>query len=235
MGIVLLLLRIGVYESGMYSHVASSNVSKGNFFSLFTSRKQAYKYFSIIATAFPIWYVIGVLVTFSPETGKAMGMVEVPVAGTALIYGFSGLTVGDFLSGMISQIIKSRKKALLLFLILTFLCVCSYFLFAKLSLTIFYTITFFLGLCCGYWALFISTASELFGTNIRSTVTTTSPNFVRGSLILTTLLIAFCNKVLGFTSLNAIMAVGALLFIVAFICLRNIEETFGKDLEYIEE
>jgi putative MFS transporter len=235
MGLALLLLRIGIYESGMYSQVAESGVSKGNFFSLFSSRKTAYKYFSIIATGLPIWYVIGVLVTFSPETAKAMGMTDLPKAGTAVTFAFTGLTVGDFLSGWISQMIKSRKKTILIFLVLTFLCVCSYFLMGWKSLTIFYTITFFLGLCTGYWAVFMSTASELFGTNIRSTVTTTAPNFVRGSLILTTLLISLCKSLLGFSALSAIIGVGALLFIVAFICLRNIEETFGKDLDFIEE
>ena len=104
------MMRMGIFESGMYAHVATSNVSKGNFFSLFTSRKTAYKYFSIIATGLPIWYVMGVLVTFSPETAKAMGMTELPKAGTAVTFAFAGLTLGDFLSGMISQMIKSRKK-----------------------------------------------------------------------------------------------------------------------------
>jgi MFS family permease len=235
MGLLLLLLRMGIFESGMYAHVATSNVSKGNFFSLFTSRKTAYKYFSIIATGLPIWYVMGVLVTFSPETAKAMGMTELPKAGTAVTFAFAGLTVGDFLSGMISQMIKSRKKTIFLFLTLTFLCVCVYFLFAKESLTVFYTITFCLGLFTGYWAVFMSTASELFGTNIRSTVTTTAPNFVRGSLILTTLLIGFCKSILGFTAINAIMIVGVVIFATSFICLRNVEETFGKDLDFIEE
>ena len=235
MGIALLLLRIGIYESGMYAHVAKSTVSKGNFFSLFSSRKTAYKYFSIIATGFPIWYVIGILVTFSPETAKAMGMTDIPKAGTAVTFAFAGLTVGDFLSGMISQMIKSRKKTILIFLMMTFLCVCSYFLFGWKSLTIFYTITFLLGLCTGYWAVFMSTASELFGTNIRSTVTTTAPNFVRGSLILTTLSIGWCNSLLGFSALNSILIIGGILFLIAFICLRNIEETFGKDLDFIEE
>ncbi|MFM7021888.1 MAG: MFS transporter [Flavobacteriales bacterium] len=235
MGIALLLLRIGIYESGMYEHVASSEVSKGNFFSLFSSRKTAYKYFSIIATGIPIWYVIGVLVTFSPETAKAMGMVKLPKAGIAVTFAFAGLTVGDFLSGMISQMIRSRKKTITLFLILTFLCVVSYFLFGHLSLTIFYTITFLLGLCTGYWAVFMSTASELFGTNIRSTVTTTAPNFVRGSLITTTLMIGLCKDVFGFSALTSIIGVGALLFAIAFICLGNIEETFGKDLDFVEE
>ena len=235
MGLLLLVMRMGIFESGMYAHVATSNVSKGNFFSLFTSRKTAYKYFSIIATGLPIWYVMGVLVTFSPETAKAMGMTELPKAGTAVTFAFAGLTVGDFLSGMISQMIKSRKKTIFLFLTLTFLCVCVYFLFAKESLTVFYTITFCLGLFTGYWAVFMSTASELFGTNIRSTVTTTAPNFVRGSLILTTLLIGFCKSMLGFTAINAIMIVGAVIFATSFICLRNVEETFGKDLDFIEE
>ena len=235
MGLALLLLRMGIFESGMYSDVAKSNVSKGNFFSLFTSRKTAYKYFSIIATGFPIWFVMGILVTFSPETAKAMGMKDIPIAGTAVTFAFAGLTVGDFLSGLISQMIKSRKKTILLFLILTFLSVCAYFLFAKISLTIFYSITFLLGLCTGYWAVFMSTSSELFGTNIRSTVTTTAPNFVRGSLILTTFLIGICQSVFGLSALHAIMTIGFVLFALAFICLRNIEETFGKDLDYLEE
>ncbi len=235
MGIALLLLRIGIYESGMYSHISENKVSRGNFFSIFSTRKSTVKYLSIIAIAFPIWYVIGVLVAFSPETGKAMGMIVLPKAGTALTFAYAGLTLGDFLSGLISQLIKSRKKTLQLFLCLTFICVCAYFLVAKQSLVIFYTITFLLGLSVGYWAVFISTSSELFGTNIRSTVTTTAPNFVRGSLILTTLLIGLCKNYLGLSPLNSIMIVGAGLFALAFFSLKNIEETFGKDLDYLEK
>lgn len=234
MGLLLLIMRIGVFESGMFEETKKTSASRGNLLSLFSGRKKAFKYLSIIMVAVPVWYVMGVLVTFAPELMERLGVVTFkPNPGKCIMFAYLGITVGDFASGMLSQILKSRKKALATFMSLTVLSIILYFTLAKQSEFMFYTVDCFIGFATGYWAVFMSTASELFGTNIRSTVTTTSPNFVRGSLIFVTMLIdlatIFTDKI------NAIIIVGCFIFFLAFLALKNLEETFGKDLNYIEE
>ena len=233
MGILLLLLRIGVYESGMYSALQDKNISKGNFFKLFSNKKRFKKYISIILIGVPIWFVVGILITFSPEIGKAMGMAEMPGAGKAIMYCYIGLAIGDFTSGFLSQVLKTRKKIILYFILLTAFFIVIYFVFGKSSLTAFYIISALLGFATGYWAIFITTAAEHFGTNIRATVTTTSPNFVRGAVVPLTLLFEAGRSLVGI--INSAIIVGALTIIIALISLRYLEETFGKNLDYIEE
>ena len=233
MGVLLLLLRIGVYESGLYKSLQEKNISKGNFLKLFTNKKRFKKYLSIILIGVPIWYVVGILITFSPELGKAMGMTEMPNAGKAIMYCYIGLAVGDFTSGFLSQIFKTRIKILLSFILLTAAFIVLYFLIAKNSLTVFYVVSALMGFATGYWAVFITTAAEHFGTNIRATVTTTSPNFVRGAVVLLTIMFEYGRSFLGI--INSAIAVGLLTIILALISLRYMEETFGKDLDYVEE
>src|SRR6201997_4065203 len=188
MGLILLLLRIGVFESGMFKSIKQENISKGNFFQLFGNRKRLLKYLCIIFVTVPVWYVMGTLVIFSPELfAKLSGdpsNAKLITGGKAIMYAYSGITVGDLVCGAVSQWLKSRKKTLFIFLMLTVLGIMSYFTFGGQSVTIFYGCIVFIGFATGYWTVFISTASELFGTNIRATATTTAPNFVRGSTIL---------------------------------------------------
>ncbi|MGZ4041535.1 MAG: MFS transporter, partial [Bacteroidia bacterium] len=172
MGLALLVLRIGVLESGMYKNVKEENVKLGNFFDLFTNATRLKKYLCIIFVTVPVWYVMGTLVLFSPELyGKLSGNPEnakLITAGNAIMFAYTGITIGDLLCGLISQKWKSRKKTLALFLFLTILCMLAYFTMGGNSVSTFYAIICVLGFATGYWAVFISTASELFGTNIRS-------------------------------------------------------------------
>ncbi len=234
MGLALLLMRIGVFESGMFEIAKEKKVSRGNLFSLFSSRKKAFKYLNIILVAVPVWYVMGVLVGFAPEMMEKLGVTSfVPENGKCVMFAYLGITLGDFASGLLSQVLKSRKKALATFIFLTGIGIILYFTIATYSETIFYSTILFIGFATGYWAVFMSTASELFGTNIRATVTTTAPNFVRGSLIFVTMLIdliALCTN-----RMEAIIITGILLFILAMISLWKLEETFNKDLNYLEE
>ena len=233
LGLVLLLLRIGVYESGMYSKLQASTVSRGNFFKLFSNKKSFVKYLSVILIGVPIWYVVGILVIFSPEIGKAMGMTELPTGGNAILYCYVGLAVGDLGSGLLSQYFKSRNKVVFGFLLLTAFFIGAYFAYAAISLTAFYIMCLLLGFATGYWAVFVTMASEQFGTNIRATVTTTAPNFVRGSLIIVVLMFEFGREYLGI--INSAFVVGAFWILIAFIALAKLPETFGKDLDYLEE
>jgi MFS transporter, putative metabolite:H+ symporter len=234
MGLFLLILRIGVAESGMYSNTKKENVARGNFLMLFTSGKRIKKYLSIIFVAVPVWYVMGTLVLFSPELSVQLGLPKDSISsGKAIMYAYAGITIGDLVSGLMSQLLKSRKKTLLFFLILTILGCCLYFMFGGISVTGFYTIITLIGFATGYWAVFISTASELFGTNVRSTVTTTAPNFVRASTILISGLLSLISLFFE-DKLNATMITGVIVLIAGFISLYQLEETFGKDLDYTE-
>lgn len=238
MGLVLLVLRIGVFESGMFQSVKEENVKRGNFFQLFTSKKRFFKYINVIMVTVPVWYVMGSLVLFSPELSKLMGLHDgkgnsVIVSGLAIMYAYAGITIGDIVSGLLSQKLRSRKKTFLLFLSLTIVSIILYFTIAARSVVTFYSVIAFMGFATGYWAVFISTASELFGTNIRATATTTAPNFVRGSTNLIYLLTGLLMSFLG-NKIEATILTGAILLGIAFVSLYYLEETFGKELNYVE-
>lgn len=235
MGLVLLFLRIGVYESGMYAQVKEEKKTRGNFFKLFTDGKRFIKYLSCIAVGVPIWYMIGVLVVFSPEIAKAHG-IEGVKGGDAIMYFYASTSVGDFLSAYWSQVWKSRRKVLLLFLILSIITTPIY-LYGLHGATpiLFYCVCAMLGFASGYWAVFVTVASEKFGTNLRATVTTTVPNMVRGSLALLTALLAWFKNRWGLNTLDATMLVGVFAFSIALVSLLGIKETYAKDLNYTEE
>lgn len=232
MGFCLLILRISVTESGLFRAMKEQKTETGNFFMLFKSRSTAWRYFCVIAIGVPIWYVIGILITFSPEFGKDFGMELIPSAGKAVMYSYLGLSAGDLASGLLSQKLRSRRKVFFFFITLMMVVVGIYFVMARQSLTWYYSICGLLGFSAGYWAIFVTVASEQFGTNIRATVTTTAPNFVRGCVIpLTT---AFQTLTPYWGLQKSAIAVGTLAIGVAYICLAGMKETFGRDLEFIE-
>jgi len=232
MGFVLLALRFGVYESGMYQHSLESTASKGNFLQLFSNFKRAKKYLSLIFVAIPVWYVVGVIMNFSSQIVGDMHLSFVPEDGKAVMYCYIGLALGDLASGIISNVIKSRIKALLIFLVLSVLSCVAYFTVALQSEFAFYSVTVLSGFAVGYWAVFITSSAEQFGTNIRATASTTAPNFVRGAL--TILLLSFQSLSLDMSKANAAILVGIVTYILAFVALANLDETFGKDLDYME-
>lgn len=240
MGLVLLVLRIGVFESGMFQKVKQSNISKGNFFDLFKTRHRAFQYLSVIMIAVPVWYVMGILITFAPEIFVSIGVTDFkPDAGKSIMYAYLGITLGDVASGAISQWLKSRKKALLLFLIMTVLSVVLYFNVAVISEFYYYFTVCIIGFATGYWAVFMSTAAELFGTNIRATATTTAPNFVRGSVIFLSFGFRYFETVFVNPdgkpdSQMAAIVVGIIVGVLALLAWLNLKETFHKDLNYTE-
>lgn len=189
---------------------------------------------SCVLIGIPIWFVTGVLVTFSPEFAKALGMAEPVSAGRAILCVSIGLALGDLSSGLLSQFIKSRKKTVGLFMTGMAALALVYLLVPGLGTKAFYGLCFALGICAGYWAVFVTVASEQFGTNLRATVTTTVPNFVRGSVVVINL---------AFTALLArhlpvvqsALIVGGVCFVLAFGGLLRLQETYGKDLNYTEQ
>lgn len=232
LGFLLLLLRLGVRESLMFQRTRSEAVSHGNFFALFTNAKRLKKYTCLILVAMPIWYAIGILITFSPELGKALGLAVAPKAGTAILLYYLALTLGDLTNGFLSQLFRNRRKIIAVFMLLTVLFCAAYFLLGGRTLTTFYVICFLIGWSSGYWAVFITVSAEQFGTNLRATVAVTAPNFVRG---LTTLLtLAFRSLKPGMGTVTSAVLIGVAVILVALIALSQLEETYGKDLDYTE-
>jgi MFS transporter, putative metabolite:H+ symporter len=233
LGFCLLILRISVIESGMYNKVKEmSTVAKGDFLMFFNNRKRFKKYMLSILIGLPTWYVIGILVTFSNNFGKEFNIAASIQPGKATMYAYVAISIGDILVGFVSHWLKSRKKALFIFYGLTIVAIVFYFLQDGGSAARMYTICAALGFATGFWAIFVTMAAEQFGTNLRATAATTVPNMVRGALPLILLLF---NWLQHFTSyVNAGIITGALVMVVSIIAAWFSEETFGKDLNYIE-
>jgi predicted MFS family arabinose efflux permease len=233
LGVVLLIMRIGVYESGMYNSIKESNVLKGGFHKLFVNKKNFLKYLYSISIGVPIWFIVGVLITFSPEFAKAFGLKGTISTGTAVMFCYIGLAAGDLLSGALSQFFKSRKKIIGLFIILEAVFIIVYLFFNKIDTTFFYTMCLLLGISGGYWAVFVTNAAEQFGVNIRATVTTTVPNFVRGAVVPATLMFQYLTPMTGIV--YSALIVGMSTIVIALFSATRLEETFGKDLNYVEK
>ena len=233
LGFLLLILRLKMFESGIYKSIAEKKISKGNFLKLFTDRKRFIKYLNCILIGTPIWFVVGVLITFSPEFGRVLKVTGPVTAGNAILFTYAGLIFGDFISGFLSQWVKSRKRILTVFISLTFILVPVYLFLRGLSPAQFYGLCVLLGFAIGYWAIFVTVAAENFGTNLRATVATTVPNFIRGSVIPITLGFEYFKNSVGIIYSALIVAV--ITVIIALVSLNNLEETYGKDLDYIEE
>jgi putative MFS transporter len=231
MGLVLLLLRAGAFESGMYEQ-AKLNVAvkKGNFLSLFSNKQNLLKYLACIVIGLPIWFVIGVLINLSHRFGEVFNL-QIDVA-QSVMYAYLGLSFGDLLSGLFSQWLRSRKKVVLGYLLFTVVLLCIYLFNNSVSETYFHFMCFMLGAATGYWALFVTIASEQFGTNIRSTVTNTVPNFVRGAVVPITLSFKSLIPVVGI--IYAALIVGLICLFLAIAGILYVKETFSKDLNYYE-
>jgi MFS family permease len=235
LGLSLLLLRIGVAESNMFGKAKAQETRRGDFFALFTDKSRLKKYVRCILIGIPLWYVVGILITLSPEFGKAMGVQGAVNAGTAVACCYAGIVLGDIISGSLSQLMKSRLKVLYIYLFVLLFTLSLFFLLRNVSLPVFYTVCFILGLNVGYWVIFMTIATEQFGTNIRATVTTTVPNFVRGAVVPLTFLFQISLTMFNNNVITAGIIVGVFSLLCAFLALRGLQETFSKDLNYMEE
>ncbi len=234
LGLLLLLLRISVFESGMFHQVKQAGVQRGNFFMLFTNAARCKRYFLNILIGLPTWFVIGVLVTFSGEFGEKMGITEKIDPGKAIMYAYAAISLGDILIGFVSQWLKSRKKALYIFYAITALFMVLFFTIQwNGSAERMYWICAGLGFGTGFWAIFVTMAAEQFGTNLRATAATTIPNMVRGMLAIFILpLFQGLRSITDYYTAGWITAI--IIMCITVIASFFIEETFGKDLNYIE-
>ncbi len=232
MGLLLLILRISVFESSMFTQVKEMNVSRGNFFMFFTKWERFSKYVRCILIGLPTWFVIGVLVTFSDQFAKNMGIAEAIDPGKAIMFAYIGISIGDIAIGFVSQALKSRKKALFIFYGLTMICMVLFFLQNGGSASTMYLICGLLGFATGFWAIFVTMAAEQFGTNLRATAATTVPNMVRGGLVLIIGLFKYLRGITGYISGAIITAI--IIMVITLIAAWFTKETFGKDLMYVE-
>ena len=232
LGFCLLLLRISVFESGMYKQVKEMKVSRGNFGMFFNDAGRFRKYMLSILIGLPTWYVIGILIVFSNEFGKRFGIADEIIPGKATMYAYVAISVADVLIGFVSQWLKSRKKALFIFYCLTIISIALYFSPLNNSSAAMYIICAALGFGTGFWAIFVTMAAEQFGTNLRATSATTVPNMVRGSLPL--MLLLFNGLQHYFSYIQAGLFTGIIIMFISIIAAYFTKETFGKDLNYIE-
>jgi putative MFS transporter len=232
LGLLLLIARVSVFESGMFLKTKEKEVDRGNFFQLFTRKTRFLKFMGCIFIGLPIWYTIGILVTFSPEFAGIMKISGTISAGDAVMFSYIGLAVGDLSSGVTSQLMGSRKKIVKLFILLTLGFILLY-LFMPIKTSVFFYFTCFcLGVGIGYWALFVTVAAEQFGTNLRSTAATTVPNFIRGTVVPLTLGFQFLRGQVGI--IYGALIIGIITIIIALLALQLIDETYGRDLNFEE-
>lgn len=236
LGVGLLLLRISVAESGMFHQVKQTNVKRGNLLMFFQNKHRFRKYILAILIGLPTWFVIGVLVNFSNLFAKAFYGDNNVDSGRAIMYAYAAIAVGDILVGLVSQYFKSRKKALYLFYLFTILSGIFFFSGAVRSDSTMYLACAMLGFSTGFWAIFVTMGAEQFGTNLRATAATTIPNMVRGALPLINMLyLDLLQKSWGWSVINSAITTGVLVMSITLVAAYFTEETFHKDLNYVEE
>lgn len=233
LGFCLLLLRISVFESGMFSEVKKQNVVRGNFFMFFNNAKRFKKYMLSILIGLPTWYVIGLLVAFSNNFAVAFGISEEVFPKKSTMYAYAAIAVADILIGFVSHWLQSRKKALYIFYVFTIIAIVFFFNQYNGTAAGMYIICAALGFGTGFWAIFVTMAAEQFGTNLRATAATTVPNMVRGSLPLTLMLFNWLQS-LSLSYITAGWITGAVVMTISIVAAWFSEETFGKDLNYTE-
>lgn len=234
MGLGLIILRAKLPESALFLSMKSKrDVRQGCFHLLFTRWHLFKKYILCILVGAPVWYVMGVIVTFSPEVAKALGVTTEVSSGTAIFWAYLGASLGDLTSGIVAQILRSRNRVIALYVMITSLFVIALFCLPSMSERLLYIFCFIFGVTTGYWSTVIIVAAEQFGTNLRSTVATTIPNFIRGTGVLMTVSLSVLGQ--WFSFLVSLQIVGLMVFVLAVIALMNLQEGFSRDLNYYEE
>jgi len=233
MGFALLILRFGVFESGLYEKLKEKTTSRGNLALVIKNPRHLRRYIATIFMGFPGWFVNGIVMTFTPEIAKSMGMTEIPSVSTVFTFFFLGFTFGDFSCGLLSQFLKSRRKAILIYLLSFTFLTCIYFIWGRQSVTVYYILFFLMGVSAGYTIVLLTNAAEMFGTNIRSTVTTSSLNLLRASVIPQSILFSALVPFQG--AAFAAMITGVCSICLAFYGYSQLEETFHKNLDYVDE
>ena len=233
LGLTLLFLRFRTFESGMFEKLKNTEgVAKGDFLSFFTNKERFIKYLWCILLGVPIWYILGIVIKFSPKLAESTGVTGKVNIADAVMYAYIGLSAGDLLCGWLSQIFRNRRMVVGGFIAASMILSGIMLYVHGMTPSVYLACCFILGVGSGYWGLFVTIASEQFGTNVRATATTTVPNFVRGSVILLTLGYKNFEAVGG--AIEGATWVGLVSYALAFMAIWQLKETFGKDLNYYE-
>lgn len=232
LGLLLLLLRVGVLESGMYKSLEKdSSVSKGNFFMIFANKNRLVKYLKCIAIGLPTWFCIGILAMMANQFAAVFGITNLN-PGKAIMWAYVGISAGDFASGFLSHALRSRKKAIFYMMLFTIVGIVLLLFGGTKTENMYYFYCAWLGLGTGYWAMFVTVAAEQFGTNIRSTATTTVPNMVRG--LVPVMLMGFDFFKVDYGVIAAVVIVGIVVFALGIYSTLTVVETHGRDLDFVE-
>jgi MFS transporter, putative metabolite:H+ symporter len=233
-GLVLLALRVSVAESSMFSSIEKSNVQRGNYLQFFNNKQRFYKYAKGMLIGMPVWYCIGILIFFADEFAKRMGIIGI-TPGNAILFQYIGLAFGDVTAGLISHRLKSRKKALYIFYFIFTVFIALFFMQQNSSPAWFYFICSGLGFGSGISVLYIIASAEQFGTNLRASASTSITNFVRGFTPLLFLIFAQLRSYPSIGYLKGACIIGVAVMLISFTALYFTKETYGKDLDFIEE
>lgn len=227
-GLVLLLARMSMKETILFEKMHYTAVMKGSLKLLFGSKKRTFRLLRCVMAAVPLWFAIGILVSFAPEIVRNPSNIVFSVASIALSYSL-GETIGEVVSGIISQLFRSRKIAMLIFLFGAFVSTCAVLGSSPQMYAVF---CFPLGFFLGYWSVVVTSTAEQFGTNLRSTATTLVPNLVRASIIPMSFVFGLFSNIIGVTAAAAFT--GIMCFIMAAVSIITMDETFGRDLDFLE-
>lgn len=233
LGLLLLFLRVSVAESELFKEVQEKGISMREVLRLLAAPRRLVKFFECIILGVPIWYIIGILLANSKDLARALGVSEPPQAGLCIAVCYFGLFVGDIAGGLLSQYLRSRKRPIAIFLSLCGVAPLWLLTRQELSLQQFYVNLFLVGVAGGYWVLVVTLAAEQFGTNVRATVTTSIPNFIRGAVVPVSALFLSLRPYVGIV--DSAMLVGIGVCVLATVSLLRLDETFSRDLDFVEE
>jgi putative MFS transporter len=233
LGLLLLALRVRLKDSAMFARTRATSARAGDLRRLVDTRERAARYLHSILIGVPIWFTVGVLITFAPEFARLLGVSGAVAVGTTVLAFYAGASIGDLACGFLSQALRSRRRAVAVFLALSVPAVAAYLLGAADTPAAFYVLCAWLGFGAGYWAVMMTMAVEQFGTDMRATVATSVPTFVRTSAVPMTLAFLALRPSIGMA--GAAGLIGALAFAAAFWALWRLPETYGRDLDFVED
>ena len=234
MGLLLLVLRVSIFESGLFAKMKDTAVKRGNLLMLVNPRERFARYLKCILIGLPTWFVGGILIGFSDKFALEMNIKEPIDVGKAILFFYVAGSIGDIIIGFLSNMLKSRKTPVFIYFFISVVCMVLYFTQRGGSANVFYGICAGLGFGGGFWAIFITMAAEQFGTNLRATATTTVPNMVRGSLPLTIILFKWLRGITGDNYVMSGWITASVCMAIAIVALYFKKESFGKDLNFIE-
>jgi putative MFS transporter len=234
LGLLLLALRIRMTESALFHSPSTSKVARGNFLALFSKPERTARYLAGVLLAVPTWYVIGMLISTGDKLAPALGVQGVVTTADTILWCYLGLSLGDLMSGVVSQALASRRKVIgIYFAFATAMVVVFFTGTSGMSASTFLVLCFLLGLSVGYWAMVMQMIAEMFGTNLRATATTSAANVVRATVIP----MGFAMKALqpSWGLPAAVAIVGVVVLVLAVSALVWTKETFGRSLAFDEE